>query len=206
MFTSILPSADALRQSLRAQRRALAPAQRKDCARQLAHRLAGLKAFAHARHLAAYRAVDGEMDPLPLLERALAAGKRVYLPVLAGHPPKHLRFAPFEPGMAMTPNRFGIPEPAVPAEQWLEPHALDLVLTPLVAFAPDGVRIGMGGGYYDRTFAFRRHPQHLPKPLLVGIAYELQKVEGLCAQPWDVPLDGVVTEAAVYGGDGGRLE
>jgi len=196
-----------LRRQLRARRREIPPSQRHLAAEQLAGRVTALRIFTRADHIAGYLACDGEMDPAPLLERALAIGKQVYLPVLTGHPPAHLAFAPYHPGMALKPNRFGIPEPETSTERWVSPHLLDLVLTPLVAFDAAGARVGMGGGFYDRTFAFRRHPGHLPKPRLLGLAYELQKVAALTPQPWDVPLDGVATEQALYpGGDGRRLE
>lgn len=206
IFRPVAPEQN-LRQQIRARRREIPPSQRRLAAEHLAGRVAALRIFISAHHIAGYLAWDGEMDPAPLLERALAMGKQVYLPVLTGHPPAHLAFAPYHPGMALKPNRFGIPEPATSPEHWVSPHLLDLALTPLVAFDAAGVRVGMGGGFYDRTFAFRRHPGHLPKPRLLGLAYELQKVTALTPQPWDVPLDGVATEQALYpGSDGRRLE
>ncbi len=195
----------ALRKQMRALRRALPAAERHRCARQLARRVAALKAFSHAHHLAAYLAVDAEMDPAPLLERAWVLGKQVYLPVLAGTPAAHLLFAPYHPHSAMQANRFGIMEPVVPVGELLPPQRLDLVLTPLVAFDASGTRLGMGGGFYDRSFAFRGNPAHLPRPLLLGLAYELQNVTELPRQPWDIPLDGIVTEQALYPGSGGHL-
>ncbi len=195
----------ALRKRMRALRRALPVAERHTYARQLARRVASLKVFSHAHHIAAYLAVDGEMDPAPLLERAWALGKRVYLPMLAGTPTAHLLFAPYHPHSAMRDNRFGIPEPVVPAAELLPPQRLDLVLTPLVAFDASGTRLGMGGGFYDRSFAFRGNPAHLPRPLLLGLAYELQKVAELPRQGWDIPLDGIVTEQTLYPGPNGHL-
>ncbi|MDQ2695811.1 MAG: 5-formyltetrahydrofolate cyclo-ligase [Pseudomonadota bacterium] len=172
---------------------------------ELARRFGALEAFASARRIAGYLAVDGEMDPAPLLERAWAMGRQVFLPVLAGNPRFHLLFAPYHPDSPMKPNRLGIPEPDVADDQLLAPQRLDLALTPLVAFDPSGSRLGMGGGFYDRTFAFRRQPGQPPRPRLLGLAYELQKVPLLERQPWDVPLDGIVTEAALYPGDSGLL-
>jgi 5-formyltetrahydrofolate cyclo-ligase len=138
------------------------------------------------------------MDPAPLLERSRAMGKRLYLPVLVSPAQGHMLFAPYEPDTALAANRFGIPEPVVTAERWVLPQRLDLVLTPLVAFDTRGNRLGMGGGYYDRTFAFRRHPGHIARPHLLGLAYEMQKTDALVRRAWDVPLDGVVTETAFY--------
>lgn len=199
-----MSTAAALRKQMRARRRALSVAERHTCARQLVRRVTALKVFSHAHHIAAYLAVDGEMDPAPLLERAWELSKQVYLPVLAGIPAVHLLFAPYHRHSAMQPNRFGILEPVVPAGELLPPQRLDLVLTPLVAFDSSGTRLGMGGGFYDRSFAFRNNPAHLPRPLLLGLAYEWQKLAELPRQDWDIPLDGIVTEQAVYSIPGGH--
>lgn len=190
-----------LRRHIRELRRQLTTHQRHEAARELARRVVGLKVFQNARSIAAYLAFDGEMDPAPLVERAWEMGKRVYLPVLVGHPQARMVFAPYGPDTPLEANRFGIPEPQVAEEHRLPAQQLDLVLTPLVAFALDGTRMGMGGGFYDRTFAFLAHPEHLHKPRLLGLAYELQKVDGLVRQSWDVPLDGIATETGLYPGD-----
>lgn len=198
-------SATDLRKQIRALRRSTPLAERHVAALQLARRVTSLKVFVRSRHIAGYLAVDGELDPAPLLERARVLRKHVYLPVLAGNPAVHLLFAPYHPDMPMQANRFGILEPDVPAAELLPPQRLELVLTPLVAFDTHGTRLGMGGGFYDRTFAFRSNPAHLPRPLLLGLAYELQKVAELPRQSWDIPLDGIVTEQALYPGPGGHL-
>ena len=74
---------------------------------------------------------------------------------------------------------------------------LDLVLVPLVAFDDRGNRLGMGGGYYDQTFAFLSQRQHYRRPTLLGVAYEFQRLVALPVQAWDIPLDGVATEKRV---------
>jgi 5-formyltetrahydrofolate cyclo-ligase len=84
------------------------------------------------------------------------------------------------------------------------PRWLDLVLVPLVGFDPRGHRLGMGAGLYDRHFAFLRHRRTWRRPLLVGVAFEAQKVERLTEAEYDVQLDGVVTECGVYGRIAGR--
>jgi 5-formyltetrahydrofolate cyclo-ligase len=187
-----------LRKQLRAQRRALSPDEHQQSSRRVVSCVITLDCFTNAQHIAGYFAHDGEPDLSALFEQAFALGKRVYLPVLNDEPRGPLLFAPYHTDTPLTPNRFGIPEPRVAREDGLAAQALDLVLTPLVAFAVDGTRLGMGGGYYDRTFAFRCDPAYPPKPHLLGLAFELQKVPDLPRQPWDVPLDEIVTEAAVY--------
>lgn len=187
-----------LRRRLRALRRALSPAERRQAALAVASRLERWPAWTGAARVAGYWACDGELDPAPLLERAWAADRRVYLPVLDRE--SGLRFAPYLPGMPVRRNRFNIPEPDVSPAEWVEPSQLDLVLTPLVAFDPTGVRLGMGGGFYDRTFAFLRDAGAIDRqPLLLGLGYEFQKVAGLIRQPWDIPLDAAVTEESLYG-------
>lgn len=96
----------------------------------------------------------------------------------------------------MIVNRFGIPEPDRNAKR-LPSRLLSVVLLPLVGFDSDGNRLGMGGGFYDRTFGYAIHSS-ARRPRLIGVAYECQRsADGLPRRPWDVPLDGVVTEAGL---------
>lgn len=157
-------------------------------------RLVELPAYREAQRIAAYFAVNGEIDLAPLIEDALDAGKQVYLPNLDR---ETLRFSPYFREQKMRINRYRLPEPDVGDEEMLEPRELDLVFAPLVAFDAARNRIGMGGGFYDRSFAFRREPG-CDRPLLIGVAHELQRVESLVPQPWDVRLDMVITDQAVY--------
>jgi 5-formyltetrahydrofolate cyclo-ligase len=134
------------------------------------------------------------------MAQAWKAGKTVYLPVLVNDPPQSLRFAPYRPGVPLQRNRFNIPEPDSPITDELMPDQLDLVLTPLVAFDLTGTRLGMGGGFYDRSFSFLlNHGSIEKRPYLLGLGYEFQKAtEVLVREGWDVPLDAAVTEAAFY--------
>lgn len=187
-----------LRQVMRTKRQALSHAERAACALSLAQRVAATPLFQRSRHIACYLPVRGEMDPQPLMRHALAVGKRVYLPVLAPGTTNRLRFAPYREGDELIANRFAIPEPAIPHAELVGPMSLDLVLVPLVAFDEQGNRLGMGGGYYDRTFAFLKHRSHWRRPRLLGLAYEFQKVDTLAAERWDVPLHGIATESNLY--------
>ncbi len=185
-----------LRRQCRRYRRGLSPEH------QQAHRqaFAGLSAqqffFLKARHIATYIAADGELDPSGLLTSALA--KQWYLPVLRPKPHIKLWFARYRPGQDMRNNRFGIPEPPLKHRYIRPPWALDLILMPLVGFDADCNRLGMGGGYYDRTLAYLRHRTHWRKPVLVGVAHECQRLDALPVRDWDIPLDYVITEAGVY--------
>ena len=149
--------------------------------------------FMRARHIALYLSNDGEIDISPVIHAIWQRNKCCYLPVLNKYG-KKLSFAPYTAGSVLHNNRFGIPEPMVSKREILTPHQLDLVLTPLVAFDKQGNRIGMGGGYYDRSFAFLRRRQHLKRPHLMGIGYHFQQVEKLPKETWDVPLFGAFTE------------
>lgn len=178
-----------LRRTLRAHRRQLTPIAQKVAAQRMARAALRQPWFIRAKHIAFYIAADGELDPMPLLRQAAARGKHVYLPVL--RPGNRLWFGAYRVGMRMRLNRFGIPEPAERA--WRAPWALDLVLLPLVGFDRRGGRLGMGGGFYDRTFAFwRRGGRPLPK--LLGLAHHFQEVDQLPREPWDVPLAAVITD------------
>lgn len=162
-------------------------------AKRLFERLIELPDYHQAQRIAAYFAVNGEISLEPLIDHALAQGKQIYLPNLDQ---KSLRFSPYFREQKMRINKFKLPEPDVSDDEMLEPKDLDLVLAPLVVFDPDRNRIGMGGGFYDRSFAFRK--QGIDKPILIGVAHELQKVDRLIPEEWDVRLDMVVTDQGIY--------
>jgi 5-formyltetrahydrofolate cyclo-ligase len=134
----------------------------------------------------------------PLFDEIWTRGKEGYLPILRSTPVRCLWFGRYRPETVLTRNRFRIPEPAIGENTLDEPWRLDLALVPLVAFDLAGNRIGMGGGYYDRTFAYLKEAGAPRSPALIGLAFECQKHERLPAESWDVPLDGVVTEKAFY--------
>ena len=186
-----------LRRNMRARRRALSAKEQKVRSEAMAERLAGSPLFLRSKRIAAYLCADGEIDPFPLLSYAQSLGKRCYLPVLRAHPQRTLWFCEYRPGDRLFLNRFGIAEPSVRRRPPVSPWGLDLVLLPLVAFDDEGNRLGMGGGYYDRTFAYLRHREYWRSPYLIGVAHEFQRVDRLQKQSWDIPLQGVVTEASL---------
>ena len=184
----------ALRRDMRRRRRALTALERRVAARALSRRLAGSRWFVNARTIAVYLSNDGEIDLSLLVKRAWAMGKRTYLPRLFG---PRLWFLPFHARSVLARNRFSIPEPVEPAWRRIRPMFLDLVLFPLVAFDASGNRLGMGAGYYDKTFEAARRRQAWPGPKRIGVAYEFQCVDSLPAAHWDVPLDAILTDRAV---------
>lgn len=184
-----------LRRQIRAQRRALSPLQRRLYANQLARTLCRQPIFWRARRIAVYLPNDGEMDLGPVIRRSLAMGKHCYLPVIGRIGHNRLWFAEYTPGQKLKPNIFGIPEPANGKWRGRSALGLDLILMPLVGFDAQGNRLGMGGGYYDRTLAYQKYRRFWRRPRLLGVAYEFQRVEALASEEWDVPMHGVITES-----------
>ena len=193
-----------LRRTLRSQRNALDRHEQAAASASVNRILRTTHRFRVSRRIAFYIAEDGEIDISGLMERAWSMGKTCYLPVLSHLINDRLWFAPVEPDTPMVLNRFGIPEPAVPSRQLRDARHLDLILLPLVGFDGAGNRLGMGGGFYDRSLEFLRHRTSWHKPRLYGVAHELQKVDQLAVQPWDVPLQAVVTHRQIYFFDRGR--
>jgi len=178
-----------LRLELRERRAALRPGERLAAADAVARHVADAPEARQPGYVGGYWAVGGEL-PLHAVQMRLAPGQVWCLPVVLDD--GRLAFAPWRAGDPLRTNRFGIPEPEREAGSLVAPEALSLVLVPLLGFDRAGHRLGMGGGYYDRSFAFRR--DRPAPPLLVGIAYACQEVPALAAEPWDVDLDALATE------------
>jgi 5-formyltetrahydrofolate cyclo-ligase len=180
-----------LRQTLADRRRSLAPAERIAAAQGLRRSLDQLPEYLTDARVAGYWASHGEL-PLNLVIPPLSSrGQQFLLPVIG--PQRRLRFAPWKSGDDVAPNRFGIPEPVDPGELF-EPFQLDLVFVPLLGFDRRGNRLGHGGGYYDRSFAFLNGQSRPTEPLLVGIAYAFQELESVHREAWDVTLDFIATD------------
>lgn len=182
-----------LRAQLRTARRALPAAERIAAADALAAHLLAVPFAPTQGPVAGYWALDGEIA-LHAWQLCLPPACTYCLPVLGDD--RRLRFAPWRPGAPLRSNRFGIPEPEVAPDALLDPEQMALVVVPLVGFDAHGQRLGMGGGWYDRSFAFRqRRPG---PPWLVGVGFSLQRIEPLAAEPWDVRLDAVCTERDIF--------
>lgn len=193
-------SRPALRRKLRHARRQLTPAQQRLAARRLYRQLAQHPRFRRARHIALYLPNDGEIDPRLLLQAAQRRGKATYLPVLNPWPRTRMVFQRIEPGEQLRRNRFGILEPVIRTARQRRVWALDLLLMPLVGFDGKGGRLGMGGGFYDRSLAYRAMRKKSHKPTLLGLAHECQRVDRLPLESWDVALQATVTDQGWYVG------
>jgi 5-formyltetrahydrofolate cyclo-ligase len=187
-----------LRTQLRKARRALNPSQQRQAARGLYRQLAQHPLFRRARHIALYLPNDGEIDPRLILRAAQRRGKKTYLPVLSAWPRTKMVFQQVRHGEKFRPNRFRIPEPHINAAKQRTIWALDLIFLPLVGFDDTGGRLGMGGGFYDRSLAYQARRKAWQKPVLLGLAHECQKVGRLAQASWDVPLQGTVTDKRWY--------
>ena len=184
-----------LRQKLRAARRALTPEQQDQAGRDLADVILRQSFLAESQHVALYLTNDGEINPAILVSKLWEQGKHCYLPVLGGDEGRNLAFAAYQPETPLIKNKYNIPEPEYKEEFAIRPQDLDLVLMPLTGFDEKGQRLGMGGGFYDRTFEFIRTGE---KPLLVGLAHECQKVPDIPAEHWDIPMFGIATNKNYY--------
>jgi 5-formyltetrahydrofolate cyclo-ligase len=189
--TKLPHSKAALRKLMRQRRRQLSHTQQTTAAKKLLHKVGTSVLFRFRRRITFSFARDGEINPNLLLREALRRGKECYLPVMNKVGTDRLYFRRWQKGQKLITNRYGIPEPLF--GQLCTPLALGLVLVPLVAFDDAGNRLGMGKGYYDKTFAFLRRSTR-QSPVLLGLAHECQRVEKLEVASWDVPLSAIVTD------------
>lgn len=182
-------SKTSLRSMLRQRRQAISASAQRSAAHALTHSVLQLPCWHSAQRIAVYMAADGEIDPQPLARMARAAGKEIFLPVINAD--LHLHFSYWSAQTELVPNRYKIPEPPVDAPLCPTPE-LDVIFLPLVGWDLRGGRLGMGGGFYDRTLAA------VKGPVLVGLGYDGQRVADIPRDDWDVELDYIATEVALY--------
>jgi 5-formyltetrahydrofolate cyclo-ligase len=180
-----------LRASLEARRRLVTPPQRAAAARRLALNVDRALHLAAGQRIALYAALPHELDTAPLIALAKKRGCRIYLPRIDRvRRARGMRFV--EMRGPMRTNRLGIAEPE--GALTLSARWLDIVFLPLTGFDRNGVRLGSGGGFYDRAFAFRRWRRFWHAPRLIGLGYAFQELPRLEAAAHDVLMDAVVTE------------
>ncbi|WP_024850750.1 5-formyltetrahydrofolate cyclo-ligase [Hydrogenovibrio kuenenii] len=182
-----------LRQQCRQRRRSLPPELQQLHAQTAARFILRSRTIMRARKVAVFLSEDGEMNTMPLIQALWQRKVNIYLPVLTRYNRRPMMFAPFTTKTKLEPKYFGIHEPQVGKHELIDGKHLDLVITPLACFDASGNRIGMGGGYYDKTFQFKRYFKNA-SPKLIGWAHQCQEVKELQSQPWDVRLNGLVTE------------
>ena len=187
---------DKLRKALKKQRSQLSLEQQSQKSQNIAQHVLNSKIFKAAHRVGYYHAVQGEADPQILF--TLHKQKKFYLPVLTNDPSlPALLFAPVSPTTQYQNNIFTIPEPICEVSDMLRAEDLDLLIVPLLGFDKNGNRLGMGGGFYDRTLSYKQeNPEK--KPVLMGFAYDFQEISSLQAETWDIGLDWIATESALY--------
>jgi len=188
----------ALRRALRARRRGIRGVDRQRAALEVARRVDAARWLRPGRSIGLYLAMPEELDTAPLLQLAMQRGCQIALPRILSTRHNRMRFYDHVSGPHPGPIRrgaFGIAEPQ--GGRLRAPRSMDVVFVPLVGFDPQGHRIGMGRGFYDRHFAHRAQLNQWRRPLLIGLAYEVQRVPALPVSAHDVPLDAIVTESTV---------
>jgi 5-formyltetrahydrofolate cyclo-ligase len=183
----------ALRAELRAKRRHIPSEVRAESERRLALHVARRFHLHPGQRVALYSPLPEELDIAPLARLARLHGAQVYLPRLVDRRRRRMSFVAAEGPMQA--NTLGILEPG--SAPSIPPRALDLVFLPLVGFDAAGMRLGMGGGYYDRAFAFLRLRLSWHRPKLIGVGFAMQRVAALDRASHDLHLDAVVTEEGV---------
>ena len=165
-------------------RRKMTPDERDAASQIICGALTRSRMFLSAKLIACYLPMSDEVDTRPIIERAWRANKRIFIPVIRDR--RKMFFREIRPQTTLRRNSMGIWEPETGVT--IPPRQLELVVTPTVVFDEFKHRIGMGGGYYDRCFAFLRHRNHWLKPKLCGVAFECQKVEKISPNTWDIRL------------------
>ncbi len=178
-----------LRSNVRKLRQQLSSVEQKDASEKLKQRLSNHAKIQASSTIALYLTNDGELDPMPFIEWCWQQKKQVYLPVLHPFCSGHLLFLLYEKNSEMIKNHYGISEPKLDVSKVCPLNQLDILCTPLVAFDHTGARLGMGGGFYDRTMMNRQAHQFYP----VGLAHDCQQVDVIPVEYWDVPLPEIIT-------------
>lgn len=191
----------ALRQDIRNKRRQLTAQQQGDAALALLHRFSADERIRQAKHIALYLSNDGELNTKLIIDWCWQQDKCVYLPVVHPFTQGHLLFLRFTPQTPLVNNRYGIGEPQLDVRAIMPARQLDIICTPLVAFDKTGARLGMGGGFYDRTLSQwyqQEKVQNISSPYPIGLAHDCQLVDSLPTQQWDIPLPEIITPAAHF--------
>ncbi len=183
-----------IRQTIRQARRQLTPEEQKIAAEQAKLNALQHPKIAQAKNIALFLSFDGEINTQPLIDALWQQNKQVYLPVLHPFSAHHLLFLHYRPDTQLVKNRFNIAEPPLDVRDVLPPEQLDVMLIPLVAFDSQGQRLGMGGGFYDRTLENWRQSGFYP----IGLAHDCQQVELQPIAPWDIPLPEIITPKKIW--------
>jgi 5-formyltetrahydrofolate cyclo-ligase len=191
-----------LRTLMRQRRKALDSVQQQQAAIQLKDQLISHKKIQSAQRIALYLAVNGELDLTPFIHWCWEQQKELYLPVIHPFTQGHLLFLNYNDKTTLINNHYNIQEPTLDVRTICPVNNLDVICTPLVAFDDSGARLGMGGGFYDRTLAMwfeqtKQAKQELNNSNInlypIGIAHQCQRVDKVPIEVWDIPLPEIIT-------------
>lgn len=183
-----------IRLSIRRTRRELTSAQQQQAAESTYLKLSQHPKIINAKHIALFLSIDGELDTTPLINGLWQQGKTVYLPVIHPFCPGHLLFICYQPDSILISTPLGVQQPKLDVNRVLPLAQLDIMFVPLVAFDAQGNRLGMGGGYYDRTLQNWKQYHFWP----IGLAHDCQQVKQLPNRAWDVPLPEIITPSKTW--------
>jgi 5-formyltetrahydrofolate cyclo-ligase len=183
-----------LRKELRARRRSLTAAEHALRSNLAASAITRLAAFKSGARIALYLPFDRETDTAALLLAARRRGILVFVPVVSDL--RHRRLCFFALAGRTRRGVFGISVPHRKGRE-VAPRWFDLIVVPLVGIDGEGRRLGMGGGFYDRALAFRRHRRYWKGPRLVGLGFECQRTDRVFAEVHDARLDSLATESGL---------
>lgn len=194
MEDQLLATRQQIRQSTRKKRQQLNAIEQQTAAQKIMQHALLHSKVSQANNIALFLAFDGEIDTQPLINALWQQNKNVYLPVLHPFNRNNLLFLRYTSETNLVKNRFNIEEPPLDVTQVLPPNQLDIMMIPLVAFDEQGQRLGMGGGFYDRTLANWQHKGFYP----IGLAHDCQYVKSLPAAHWDIPLPEIITPQKIW--------
>lgn len=220
-----MPTRNQIRSSIRTKRKSLSVIEQKRLSSELLQQLTARPDVLAANNIALYLANDGELDPMLFIQWCWQHNKNVYLPVLHPFSSGHLLFLHYQPSSIMQTNKYGILEPKLDVRLIKSINDIDIIFTPLVAFDKTGNRLGMGGGFYDRTLSTwfkhyclennklkskesaeskdkkaneKANKKPLLKPYPIGLAHDIQLIDEVPSQLWDIPLPEIVTPSMQY--------
>ncbi|OGT43354.1 MAG: 5-formyltetrahydrofolate cyclo-ligase [Gammaproteobacteria bacterium RIFCSPHIGHO2_12_FULL_40_19] len=185
-----------LRKSIRHHRKQLSPDAVAQASSVVSEKIMHLPEFSNAKKIASYLPHENEINLAMVASCTEALNKSLYVPILSEK--NKLQFYGVDENTQFRKNKWGIEEPIISKDIPVSPHTLDLILIPLVAFDRHRNRLGRGAGCYDRCFAFTKNTPIDKRPVLIGVAYEFQKVDEIISESWDVRMDYIVTEKRVY--------
>ena len=205
-----MPTRNQIRQLVRTKRQSLSKIEQQQFSNDLLAQLTERADVKAAKNIAIYLANDSELDAMPFIQWCWQQKKSIYLPVIHPFSPGHLLFLHYEENSDMRANTYGILEPKLDIRLIQKISEIDIIFTPLVAFDQTGNRLGMGGGFYDRTLSSwytqycldnegkNIHERKITKPYPIGLAHDIQLIDEIPSQLWDIPLPEIVTPTKQY--------